>query len=197
MKNQRLSFFVATHLAIITTLGKIKFSVGSYVRYYSVFPLTSASAASLPRTSSDFTCESLSGCGCPGETYTCQCTVDRPGTTVWKGTLIQGSHGDCPTGIVLHRDNIPNECGGFIARGIHINDNTFTSQMNFTINTRYNGKTIECNLFSNDVLTNIGSISLNFTVGKFTIIIYSYIMYTHICSIFSFQLSISLNVIKN
>ena len=89
---------------------------------------------------------------------------------MWNGTLIQGSNGECPEGIVLYRDYTPSACGGFIARGIHISDgasNTFTSQMNLTISNQYNGKTIECSLFSNGVLTLVGRMALNFTVGKF------------------------------
>ena len=82
---------------------------------------------------------------------------------MWSGTLFNDSR-ECSR-IVLHGDFTPGECGGFIARGISVNDGYFTSQMNLTLTPDYDGRTVQCVLFNVDRETVIGVHTINFTSG--------------------------------
>ena len=101
-------------------------------------------------TSGDSLIVLKSNCICPGYTLTfAECAVvGMPSDlTVWRGSAF-----DCPTSgiILLHRrfnsQTTAGECnnGSIIGRGIRVEGNCFTSQLNITVNSDMIGKTIEC-----------------------------------------------------
>ena len=114
---------------------------------------------------SNFSCTAFDGCNsCVGGIFTCECTVDGAGVTVWSGSIFESS-GICMN-IVLNQDFVPGECDGIRAQGIRKNNTTFVSQLNMTIDQRYNGKAVMCILDNGfDSQTLIGNITITFTSG--------------------------------
>ena len=112
---------------------------------------------------SNFNCTAFRGC-CVGEIFTCECVTDGPGVTVWNGSVFESAD-ECKK-IIINQDFVPGECGGIRAQGIRKNNITFASQLNMTIDLRYNGKTVRCTLDNGpNSLTLIGNITVNFPSG--------------------------------
>ena len=92
---------------------------------------------------------SMNGCVCPGDTLTYECTVVGAGSTVWTGSAF-----DCSRFIndivLLHSRFLYNgtgvSCnnGSIVARGLSVEDNNYTSQLNVTVTPGIAGKTIIC-----------------------------------------------------
>ena len=85
------------------------------------------------------------------------------GSTVWNGT-----HFDCPNSnnaITLLHNRFLSESGncnnGSIeAKSLRVDENTYTSQINITINSNILGQTITCQYYDNIMTSTIGSIKL-------------------------------------
>ena len=88
-----------------------------------------------------------SGCVCPGDTLTYECTVEGYGVTIWTGTAL-----DCPYHIALRHSQFSSTYGVFatcnngaiVARSLSVEGNNYTSQLNVTFNSNTAGKTIMC-----------------------------------------------------
>ena len=88
-----------------------------------------------------------SGCVCPGDTLSYECTVTGASTTIWRGSAFNcyryneivllhsrfdtGTYGTCNNGAI-------------VARGLSIEGNNYTSQLNVSVTPNTVGKTIEC-----------------------------------------------------
>ena len=111
-----------------------------------------------------------SGCSCPGFNITFMCTVlGNIGATVWRGSVIE-----CPetnyelTFLHLIRFKDTKGCNGgaIIGRGVEVEDNMcFTSQLNITVDSTMNGRSVEC-LYNNGTFVKlIGNYSVTITSG--------------------------------
>ena len=88
-----------------------------------------------------------SGCACPGDILTYECTVVGYGITVWTGTAF-----NCPSFnnelALLHSRFLSayRTCnnGATVAKIISVEGNNYTSQLNATLNSNTAGKTIMC-----------------------------------------------------
>ena len=89
-----------------------------------------------------------SGCICPGDTLSYECTVTGGGGTVWAGSafncyqygneiVLFNSHFD--TGTYGMCNN-----GAIVGRSLSVDGNNYTSQLNVTITPDTAGKTIKC-----------------------------------------------------
>ena len=90
----------------------------------------------------------ISGCVCPGDTLSYECTVvshsTERGATIWTGSAF-----NCYEILLFHhRFNIGTNrtCnnGAIVARIISVEGNNYTSQLNITVTPDTAGKTIEC-----------------------------------------------------
>ena len=84
-----------------------------------------------------------SGCVCPGDILNYECTARGIGLTVWTGTAFNCTAG----GIALSHTRFlsaAGECGATVARGVSINGNNYTSQLNVTFTPYMAGKIIIC-----------------------------------------------------
>ena len=92
----------------------------------------------------------MTGCVCPGDTLTYECTVTGLGSTIWTGTAFE-----CPLTsneiILLHSRftsvyGASRSCnnGDIVARSLSVEGNNYTSQLNVTITPFIAGKTVEC-----------------------------------------------------
>ena len=89
------------------------------------------------------------GCVCPGDTLTYECTTDKGEATVWLGGAF-----DCPNGnmqIILHYHQFSDggafgSCndGSIVARGVSVEGNNYTSQLNVTVTPDIAGEEITC-----------------------------------------------------
>ena len=110
-------------------------------------------------------------CQCPGDIVTYECTVigGQGGTTVWTGSafhcpssdhMIQLVHGHFASekGSVRYCND-----GDIVARGLRVENNSYTSQLNVTLTSDLAGESIEC--FHDDGInfTTVGL--LNITAG--------------------------------
>jgi hypothetical protein len=99
-----------------------------------------------------------------------ECTVSNGsgGTTVWQGSAF-----DCARNEILLRHSqfesqmASGECnnGAITGRGIRNLDDAFTSQLNVSVTTNLQGKTVEC-IYDNGTTTTIGSSSIIITTGE-------------------------------
>ena len=113
-------------------------------------------------------------CTCPGFKLTFMCTIlGNVGATVWRGSAIE-----CPETnhelIFLHliRFTDIRGCNGgaIIGRGIRIDNMCFTSQLNITVDSSMDGKSIEC-FYNNGTSANlIGNSSVTITSGDVPLI---------------------------
>ena len=84
-------------------------------------------------------------CSCVDDTLTFECTVRRDIGTIWRGTAF-----NCPSNgneIYLWEtstgSNICNK-GMITGRIVRVDENSYTSQINVTLNSDLTGQTIEC-----------------------------------------------------
>ena len=94
----------------------------------------------------------MSGCVCPGNILTYECTVHvmRGAATIWTGSAFQ-----CPSAgneialshnaFLYNRNGQLKYCNGaIVARILSVEDNNLNSQLNVTVTPDTAGKTIEC-----------------------------------------------------
>ena len=114
---------------------------------------------------------STNDCICPGDIVTYECTVigGHGGTTVWRGSALH-----CPNSehmIQLVHGHFASEkesfgdCndGSIVARGLRVENNSYTSQLNVTLTYDMAGESIECVYDDGINTTKVGS--LNVTAG--------------------------------
>ena len=87
-------------------------------------------------------------CACPGEVLSYTCTIDSGNTTIWGGSAF-----DCTTTgneIKLIHHNFINwtsgKCnnGAILGEIVNVDGTHFTSQLNVTISSELNNKTVTC-----------------------------------------------------
>ena len=101
----------------------------------------------------EFVSPTNTNCACPGEKliYTCSAVTNESGrATVWSGSAF-----DCAGSEItlLHdrfSDGTIRECNGgaILGRSVSVDGNCFTSQLNVTVSTGLNNKTVKCFLDS-------------------------------------------------
>ena len=110
-------------------------------------------------------------CTCPNNVLTYECTVTGPGSTVWKGSAFE-----CTSGEIVLQHNLFDQmpaaagvCNGglFVAYGIRVANNSYTSQLNVTVSHSTAGKTIQCAYDNGQHETIIGTDTVSITTGKF------------------------------
>ena len=90
----------------------------------------------------------MTGCVCPGDTLTYECTamgVTGGSSTVWTGTAFECLC--CNDNIILPHDLFSSRScnnGDIVARGLSVEGNNYTSQLNVTVTPDTAGKTVEC-----------------------------------------------------
>lgn len=88
-----------------------------------------------------------SGCTCPGDLLTYECTAmgTASGVTVWSGTAIKCQYSSDMI-ILLFNSYYGIMCnnGDIMAKDISLEGNNYTSQLNITVTPDRFGKTIEC-----------------------------------------------------
>ena len=98
-----------------------------------------------------FYAASTSGCVCPGDTLTYECTVMGFGATIWTGSALHClNSGNALT--LLHTLFLYNGSsrlkycnkGAIVARMLSVEGNNYTSQLNVTVTPDTAGKIIEC-----------------------------------------------------
>ena len=109
-------------------------------------------------------------CVCPGDIVTYECTVTggRGETTVWKGGAFH-----CPSNkheiVLLHsrftsesEDEAFGECndGAIVGRGLRVENNSYTSQLNVTLTSDLAGESIECVHDDGINITKVGSLNI-------------------------------------
>ena len=107
--------------------------------------------------------KSVSGCTCPGDALTYECTVMGKiiGVTFWSGTAFK-CRDSSDAIILLHSQfnssyGICND-GTIIAKSISLEGNNYTSQLNITVTPDIVGKTIECHYTGgNGIITLLSS----------------------------------------
>ena len=109
-------------------------------------------------------------CLCPGNIVTFECTIVGFGSTVWRGGAF-----DCPLGQISLRHSqfasgsAVGECnnGAIIGRSVRVqNNDCFVSQLNVTLLSSLNGRTVECAHDDTTAITVIGSTILNIISSK-------------------------------
>ena len=109
-------------------------------------------------------------CTCPSDLLTYTCTAVGGGTTLWGGTAF-----DCPSTaneIILRHSLFAvrgafGDCnnGAIVGRSLRVENNCYISQLNVTISTSLNNKTVQC-AHNSDVGTNtVDEASLNVISG--------------------------------
>ena len=111
----------------------------------------------------------INECTCPGFKLTFRCTVlGIAGATVWRGSAIE-----CPETnheltffhLISFMDIRGCNSGAIIGRGVEIEDACYTSQLNITVDSSMNGKSVEC-IYNNGTFASvIGNSSVTITSG--------------------------------
>ena len=114
----------------------------------------------------------ISGCVCLGDRLSYECSVPgvEPGvgSTAWIGSAIAT---ECPQSggeiVLRHRSFTENRsCGNITARGIRVEDSgCYTSQLNITVDSSLENKTVECIYQNGTTTTVLGSSSIEITKG--------------------------------
>ena len=107
-------------------------------------------------------------CPCPGDVLTYECTVVGGGVTVWKGSAFDNRCGKSGNELVLLHDRYHGvsgdykfcEDGSIEARGVRVENSSYTSQLNVTLTSNITGKSIECAHDDGSNLTTIGSLNI-------------------------------------
>ena len=109
-------------------------------------------------------------CACPGDLLTYTCTVVGARTTLWGGTAF-----NCPSTtneIVLRHSQFAvggasGDCnnGAIVGQSVGVEGNRFTSQLNVTVSTSLNNKTVQCAYDSGVQMNTVDEASLNVISG--------------------------------
>ena len=90
----------------------------------------------------------MSGCVCPGDTWTYECTTMGHGSTIWMGTAFDCIYNEI---ILLHScflygEGAYHSCnnGTIVARSFSVQGNNYTSQLIVTITPDTAGTTVVC-----------------------------------------------------
>ena len=91
----------------------------------------------------------MSGCACPGDTLTYECTAVGAGSTIWTGSAFNCSNSNYMI-LLLHSHFSSTKgdygsCtnGAIVGRSLSAEGNYFTSQLNVTVTSDTAGKTID------------------------------------------------------
>ena len=113
----------------------------------------------------------ISGAACPGNVLTYECDITGPGNTIWNGTAFY-----CPlksNEIILRHSQFNTESGTsgtcndrtlIEVRSLGVINNCFSSELNITVSSDLNNKTIRCSHSSSRIVT-IGEIRLSVATG--------------------------------
>jgi hypothetical protein len=108
---------------------------------------------------SDIAALFISGCTCPGDTLTYECTAMGGGPTVWTGSAFNCSSSSHMI-LLLHNrfssskgDYGSCNNGAIVGRSVSAEGNSYTSQLNVTITPDTAGKTIECEYDDGPIVT--------------------------------------------
>ena len=120
-----------------------------------------------------------SGCGCVGDTLTFSCTVSGGSSTVWQGgafdnncripllhsqfALESGTHGSCNNGDMVARSE-------FYSVNHSTNTSFYTSYLRVVATPDLNNTDIQCLLYINSQLLEIGSYNISIISGTIAII---------------------------
>ena len=114
-------------------------------------------------------------CACPGQVLTYTCNVVGGGITLWTGTAFScsGSTNDISLRHTQFNSGASGSCNNdaLMAKSIGVTNDCYTSQLNVTVSSTLNNKTIQCTHDSNMGSRIIGSSTLHVMTGKFE---YSY-----------------------
>ena len=112
------------------------------------------------------------GCVCPGDVLTFNCTAVGTGTTQWGGTAFNCS-GKGNSIILRHQrfndpGGVAGECNNrtILGRSIEVDNDCYTSQLNFTVTPSFNNKTVSCTHTSSVAVNIIGTSMLTIMEGK-------------------------------
>ena len=96
-------------------------------------------------------------CACPGEVLIYNCTVidTMSGATIWNGSAF-----DCASNnVILRHDNSFSEgtsriCSGgaIVGQSLDVNGTCYTSQLNVTVDSTFNNKTVMCSESINSLM---------------------------------------------
>jgi hypothetical protein len=105
-------------------------------------------------------------CACPGEVLSYTCTAVGPGSTVYTGSVF-----NCPSSqdriVFRHSEFQPGSVkrctdGHIAGQPLVASNDTFTSQLNVSVDAELNNGVVECGT----LLTNIGTSAINVVSGK-------------------------------
>lgn len=123
-------------------------------------------------------------CVCPGGKLTFTCTINEGGTTLWTGTAFTG----CSLNEILLRHSQFSEPGGafgrcnngaITGRSIGVIDECYSSMLNVTVSSDFNGETIRCNHDGNGVTRTIGVSTLNVVTGELACLLATLYLQVH------------------
>ena len=112
-------------------------------------------------------------CACPGRVLTFNCTTVGLGTTLWTGSAFK-----CPNSanqIVLRNSKFSSasiesfgacNSGDIIAKGVNVDGNRHTSQLNVTVSAGLNQSYVECKYNSAEGLQTIGVVMLTVLLSE-------------------------------
>ena len=112
------------------------------------------------------------GDACPGDVLMYVCNIIGGGNTIWSGTAFY-----CPSKsneTILRHSQFNSESGTFgscndraviMARSLGVTNNCYSSQLNITVTSDMNNKTIQC-AHSSDRIVTIGVVTLSIATGK-------------------------------
>jgi hypothetical protein len=88
----------------------------------------------------------ISGCVCPGETLSYECTVMESGYILWTGSAFNYLSSSNEIWFYHIFSTTYKMCnnGAIVARGLNVEGNNYTSQLNVTITPDTAGQTIDC-----------------------------------------------------
>ena len=108
-------------------------------------------------------------CACPSDRLRFNCTIiigeDRIGATIWSGTALTGCDGN-RIQLRHSNENAVGQCnkGALSARSFVVG-NCATSELNVTVDSSLNNKTVECELTSNSGTRIIDVATIMLTTG--------------------------------
>ena len=109
------------------------------------------------------------GDACPGDVLIYNCIITGPGNTIWNGTAFS-----CPSKsnetILRHSQFTSGTFGtcnarAITARSLGVVNSCYSSQLNVTVSSDMNNKTIEC-AHSSDRIVTVGVETLSIATGK-------------------------------
>ena len=114
------------------------------------------------------------GCTCIGQIQTYECNIIGEGTTVWQGTAF-----NCPGNAIRLRhidfgtEAAAGDCNNraIVGRGYRRMNNTYISQLNITVDSGLNGRSVECAYASGSNLFSVATETITLTTGTESLLI--------------------------